>query len=337
MHITYKELAAIAWSMRKFRNHLQLQEFIVLTDHKALIDILAGRGSRDIPNHIQRAAQYCQQFKFKTIHIEGKSNILADSISRTEYTMPQQAMNFDLDLDRIQPANPAKATGTNEHVQTQTDDRQIDYTNQGNQTPMDMPALSNITADTMSRNNNLQQENKNLRMSNSRKNQQILTLISQIAIPKINAIMNEQHEDPSNQSDASEAIAEIPPSKKVADSEIIDKLKHIQQTCPDMIDVHQDAMSAENLYLAQRNDSKIMQYINYMERSIFPSKEKRLQNSIETAAEHLVLHAPQGEQKLLYRLHWKTRNSPPDVQLVLPKIYWEYALKKYHNEDSHIT
>ena len=77
--VTEKECLSIIWAIEKYKIYLLHREFIIKTDHKALIWLLKLKEPR---NRLARLVMKIQQYKFKIVYIPGPLNILADSISR---------------------------------------------------------------------------------------------------------------------------------------------------------------------------------------------------------------------------------------------------------------
>lgn len=79
--ITDKELLAIVWAVKKLRQYLYGKKFEIETDHKALVFLYNMRD----PNARQtRFRLTLEEFDFDINYIKGKSNIVADALSRIE-------------------------------------------------------------------------------------------------------------------------------------------------------------------------------------------------------------------------------------------------------------
>ena len=74
-----KECLAVVWAIRKFSKYLMGKEFILKSDHKALMWLVENhsRGGR-----LTRWALELQSYSFKIHHIKGKDNQSADFLSR---------------------------------------------------------------------------------------------------------------------------------------------------------------------------------------------------------------------------------------------------------------
>ena len=83
-----KEALAVCWAMEKFSQYvLGMDRVIIETDHKPLIPLLNGMFLDRLPSRIQRFKLRLQRFQYMMRHISGKSNVVADALSR--YTSGQ--------------------------------------------------------------------------------------------------------------------------------------------------------------------------------------------------------------------------------------------------------
>jgi hypothetical protein len=76
---TEREALAVIWAIKKWRSYLYLTEFQVRTDHRALSWI---RTFKDPSGRIARWQLFLQGYDFTVEHIPGKSNRVADVLSR---------------------------------------------------------------------------------------------------------------------------------------------------------------------------------------------------------------------------------------------------------------
>jgi len=80
---TEREIFAIVWGVNYFKYFLQGRHFKVFSDHKSLTGMLK---LRDPTNRIARWAVSLGNFDFQTVYIKGKSNSIADFLSRSVET-----------------------------------------------------------------------------------------------------------------------------------------------------------------------------------------------------------------------------------------------------------
>jgi len=72
-----------------WRSYLQLQEFVIVTDHKSL----AYLSEQNLHSDMQRKAMTrLMGLKFKIVYRQGKENTVADSLSRVGHLMALQAV-----------------------------------------------------------------------------------------------------------------------------------------------------------------------------------------------------------------------------------------------------
>jgi len=93
-HTTELELLAIVFACKKFRNHILGYATKVLTDHKALVFL---KQCQLLNARLTRWSIFLQEFNLEVIHIPGKENIGADTLTR--YPQNQQ------DLEQQNPVN----------------------------------------------------------------------------------------------------------------------------------------------------------------------------------------------------------------------------------------
>lgn len=83
--VIHLECLAIYWGMIKLYQYLYGKNFLLRTDHKALVSLLSPQ--KGIPvmhaNRLQRWAAYISSFNYKIEHIKGKQNVIADYLSRS--------------------------------------------------------------------------------------------------------------------------------------------------------------------------------------------------------------------------------------------------------------
>jgi hypothetical protein len=85
-----KEFLALIMAVEKWRSYLQLQEFIIKTDHKSLSYLI----EQNLHSEMQRKAMTrLMGLKFKIVYRQGKENVVADSLSRMGHLMALQAVS----------------------------------------------------------------------------------------------------------------------------------------------------------------------------------------------------------------------------------------------------
>ena len=77
--ITQKELLAIYDSMRYFDQKIRNFRFVVLTDHKPLVNFMTNMQKLQ---ELRRWQQEMSQYDFEIQYLEGVKNTLADALSR---------------------------------------------------------------------------------------------------------------------------------------------------------------------------------------------------------------------------------------------------------------
>ena len=78
-HIIEKELAAIHWAIMHFRSYLYGRKFVVRTDHRPLIYLF---GMKNPSSKLTRMRLDLEEFDFEIEFVPGKSNVVADALSR---------------------------------------------------------------------------------------------------------------------------------------------------------------------------------------------------------------------------------------------------------------
>ena len=89
-----KDALSIAWSCSKVEMYtLGHPDVTVETDHKPLVPIFNSKAVNDLTIRIQRQRLRTMKFRFMTKHIPGKSNYLADLLSRQPLGKPDMEDN----------------------------------------------------------------------------------------------------------------------------------------------------------------------------------------------------------------------------------------------------
>ena len=92
MHLSIyeKEFLALIMAVEKWCSYLQLQEFVIRTDHKSL----AYLTEQNLHSEMQRKAMTrLMGLKFKVVYRQGKENVVADALSRVGHFMALQAVS----------------------------------------------------------------------------------------------------------------------------------------------------------------------------------------------------------------------------------------------------
>jgi transposase InsO family protein len=96
-----KEALAAAWAMEKFHHFLYAKPFILETDQKPLETIL-NRSVLEASLRLQRIIIRCLPYDFHTRYIKGKTNVLADCMSRLPSGSDKLSTSHGIQLPKIQ-------------------------------------------------------------------------------------------------------------------------------------------------------------------------------------------------------------------------------------------
>ncbi len=77
-----KESLACVWASEKWHFYLFGRAFTIRTDHKALTTLLETSGKGHRPLRLYRWSERLNQYKFKTVYMPGRENVVADLLSR---------------------------------------------------------------------------------------------------------------------------------------------------------------------------------------------------------------------------------------------------------------
>ncbi len=80
-----KECFAVWATVRKLRQHLDGEQFIINMDHRDLL--WPSMSANEV---VRRMATDIQQFRFTMRHIDGETNVLADHISRAQHVSEEE-------------------------------------------------------------------------------------------------------------------------------------------------------------------------------------------------------------------------------------------------------
>lgn len=90
LSIYEKEFLALIMAVEKWRPYLQLQEFIILTDHRSLSYLKEQNLHSDLQ---KKAMTRLMDLKFKIIYRPGKENLAADALSRVAHLCVTQGIS----------------------------------------------------------------------------------------------------------------------------------------------------------------------------------------------------------------------------------------------------
>ena len=96
-----RELLAIKLAVKHFRYVLQDRQFVVYTDHKQLITVL-NSVNPDWSDRVFGAVDYLSRFSLTLEHISGKSNVVADNLSRMVSVVVEPPFLDPLDIYQAQ-------------------------------------------------------------------------------------------------------------------------------------------------------------------------------------------------------------------------------------------
>lgn len=92
---TEKEMLAIYWALKIFRNYIYGQKFVVVTDHQPITFSLSSKNTNA---KLKRWKSYLEEHDYQIIYKPGKANVVADALSRVQVhslTPTQHSANDD--------------------------------------------------------------------------------------------------------------------------------------------------------------------------------------------------------------------------------------------------
>lgn len=78
---TEKEMLAIYWALKVFRNYIYGQKFIVITDHQPITFSLSAK---NINAKLKRWKSFLEEHDYEIIYKPGRTNVVADALSRIQ-------------------------------------------------------------------------------------------------------------------------------------------------------------------------------------------------------------------------------------------------------------
>ena len=92
------ELGAIIFALKIWRHYLYGSKFTVFTDHKSLKYIF---GQKELNMRQRRWMEILSDYDCEILYREGKTNIVADELSRKEHEKPKRvrSLRFELQIN----------------------------------------------------------------------------------------------------------------------------------------------------------------------------------------------------------------------------------------------
>ena len=112
-HTTEKECYAVVWALKKWRAYLLDEEFLVETDHAALLALRSKMGATP---RLTRWALELQAYHYKLAHVKGKDHMVPDGISRLPF---DESVNPRVPVGAAQRCAPGRCSETLEESDEQ--------------------------------------------------------------------------------------------------------------------------------------------------------------------------------------------------------------------------
>ena len=88
-------MLAVVWAVDRFKHYLLGNEFVIVTDHKALTSALEGnRSNKTYQSRLTRWVDRLLPYQFKIVHIPGKDMGIVDYLSREPTGEPWPEPNW---------------------------------------------------------------------------------------------------------------------------------------------------------------------------------------------------------------------------------------------------
>ena len=81
--VVEREMFAIVSAFQKCKRFIEGRHFMLLTDHKPLLNLIKQHNERRLSNKLTRWSIFVSSFDFTIIHVKGSDNLVADLLSRT--------------------------------------------------------------------------------------------------------------------------------------------------------------------------------------------------------------------------------------------------------------
>ena len=105
------ETLGVIWAVERLHKYLYGRPFEIRTDHIALKSVLMGKVRKDVaPARVVRWATRLLPYHYKVTYVKGKSNVVADGLSRNPSKLNENPTDLEVGLACIQGSQPPCVT-----------------------------------------------------------------------------------------------------------------------------------------------------------------------------------------------------------------------------------
>ena len=108
-----QEALGVVWACEKFRDYIIGLTVVIQTDHKPLVPLLNDIELDKLPIRVQRFRMRLLRFSYRVEHIAGKSNIVADALSRSNNMPSSSDVSYvgEVELYAVEALKSCASTG----------------------------------------------------------------------------------------------------------------------------------------------------------------------------------------------------------------------------------
>lgn len=326
---TEKECLAVLEGIAAFRPYLVHSRFTVVTDHKALVWLQTAKHT----GRLERWALKLQEYNFQIVHRPGKSNLVADALSRRDY--PKEVSTTEINSVQTQTsqdvATQCSTTTTDPQTlykcaATQTCSQGVETNNQETDTKVSTQDNSTTTIAMVAIQTGEIAEQEKVVSEEDNTTSEVMAVVSDLTTSESESKISETEATTDDETSIEDNCCIQVSFSYQSDSPMVAPVQDVQND-DTQADVQADQ---QNIGELQRNCPDFQQVYEYLLDGTLPA-ESNAQDLIISEAKHFSL-----VEGILY--HWFQRRCKKPKgefnfvkQVALPRVLRKDALLSYHD------